>query len=193
MKDATRVLVGTPEQTTTGPVFDAPVGTKLPTEVGEELDEAFKASGYVSSDGLTISPDYSINSAVEWGGSDVRDWLSEFKSELSWKEIQIDYESACHAFGADNVTKKAADESHGERLKIAIGARLPDPRSWVFKMKDGKSRLIAVVPIGQVIGVDEIAFNVDDVVGFNITLKTYQDENGNNIYIYTDDGKVSVA
>lgn len=191
MVDATKVVVGVPDQQVSGAVFDAPVGTDAPTSAIDTLDSAFEASGYVSSDGLSIAPDTSTNSVTDWGGATVKEWLSEFACELTWKEIEMSYKSACHAFGESAVSKTPATTDHGEQLKIAIGARLPEPRAWCFKIKDGKSRVLVYVPNGQVTAVDEIAFSADDAVGFGITLKTYPDQNGNNIYIFTDDGVVT--
>ena len=60
-------------------------------------------------------------------------------------------------------------------------------------MKDGSARMLIVVPIGQVTAIDEITFNNTDPVGYAVTLTTSPDEDGNNIYILTDDGEVATA
>jgi hypothetical protein len=41
--------------------------------------------------------------------------------------------------------------------------------------------------------VDEIDFVANDAVKLPLTLTTYPDDSGNNIYIYVDDGLVAAA
>jgi len=60
-------------------------------------------------------------------------------------------------------------------------------------MKDGAARVRIVVPDGQVTNVDEIDFVANDAVKLPLTLTTYPDDSGNNIYIYVDDGLVAAA
>ncbi len=196
--DAKKVLVGTPDQLTTGAVLSAPVGTKVPdlddiTPKAVVIDEAFESSGYVSSDGLNITPDYSTSDIHDWSGALVRRILEEFTAEITWTMIQADDQSFKMAFGDDYVEAVKATAAHGNQLKAAIGAHLPDSKAWVFKMKDGAARILVVVPIGQVTGLDEIAFNATDPVGLAVTLSCYNDENGNALYILTDDGQVVTA
>lgn len=190
--DATNVRIGTPDQKTTGAIMDAVIGSTLPTDAISTPDKAFTPSGYCSEDGLTLTKDVSTNDIKDWSGSIVRKVLESFDGTITWTEIEMTYESMCHAFGTDNVTKTAATAEHGEQLTLKIGANLPAARSWVFNMKDGDSRIRIVVPNGQVTSVDEITFNSTDAVSLPITLSCYPDANGDSIIIYTDDGKVGV-
>ncbi len=96
-------------------------------------------------------------------------------------------------FGADNVTTEAATTTHGQQVEVALGARLPEAESFVFLMKDGDARIVIVVPDGQVTEVGEVTFAANAAVGWNVTLSTYPDEDGNSIYIYTDDGQVTTV
>lgn len=191
--DASKVRVGTPDQLTTGAITCAPLGTKLPdlkdiTPAKVTLDEAFKDAGYANEDGISVTPDYSTSDIKEWGGSTVRRVLEQFTGEIAFTMIQIDESSFKIAFGDDHVTATPADASHGNQLKAAIGAHLPDRKTWVFKMKDGAARMLILVPDGQVTALDEISFNATDPVAFAVTLSCYADEKGNSIYILTDDG-----
>lgn len=196
--DASKVRIGTPDQLTTGAILCAPLGTTLPkltdiTPSAVKLDTAFEDSGYASEDGVTVTPDYSTNDIVEWGGSTVRRVLEQFTGEITFTLIQTDENSFKMAFGKDHVEVVAATKTHGAQLKAAIGAHLPDAQSWVFKMKDGAARMLIVVPNGQVTSLDEITFNSTDPVGWAITLSCYADAEGESIYILTDDGVVSSA
>ncbi len=186
--DVTKVMVGAPDQKTTGAILDAPVGSKLPASASEELDDAFVSSGYVSDDGLALTMDRSTNDISDWSKNTIRKLIESFDSTIKWSEMQMSYESLCHAFGADHVTKTPATAEHGEQIKVSIGADLPPARAWAFKMKDGKARILIVVPNGQVTSIDEIDFVANDAVKLPITLSCYPDASGNSIYIYTDDG-----
>lgn len=196
--DASKVLVGTPDQLTTGAIMCAPVGTKMPelenvTPAAVELETAFKDAGYANSDGLTITTDNSTNDITDWSGGLVRRVLESSTVEVSWTMIQIDEQSFKMAFGDDYVTAVAATAAHGNQLKAAIGAHLPGRKAWVFKMKDGAARVLALVPCGQVTALDDITFNATDPIGLAVTLSCYNDEHGNALYILTDDGQVSAV
>ena len=191
MLDVSKVLVGAPDQLTTGAVFDAPLNTKLPTSAVEALDEAFTSSGYITSDGVQLTPDRSTNDITDWSGATVRTLLSSFNATITWTEMQMSYEALCHAFGSGNVRKTAATAEHGAQVVVDINSSMPEARSWVFKMKDGSSRVLIVVPNGQVTAVGDISFTSSDPIGLALTLNCHPDASGNCIYIYIDDGVVS--
>lgn len=189
MVNAEEVLVGTPDQATTGAILSAPLGTTLPTSAVDELQLGFVDSGYVSADGLTLSPDMSTADINEWGGALVRRLLETFDGTLSWSQLETNEQSLKNAFGDDNVTVTPADGEHGKQIAVKIGSRLPAPKSWVFKMKDGSKRMMIVVPNGQITTVDDVSFVSNDAIMWPVTLSTYPDSSGNCIYIYTDDGQ----
>lgn len=191
--DVSKVLVGAPDQLTTGAIFDAPLGTTLPESATAQLDDGFTSSGYCSDDGLSLTMDRSTNDISDWSGITVRKILESFDGTLAWSEMQMSYEALCHAFGDDHVTRVGATEDHGEQVTVLVNKDLPPRREWVFNMKDGKARIRIVVPDGQVTNVDEISFVSNDAVKLPLTLTTYQDSKGNNIYIYVDDGLVAAA
>lgn len=187
------VRVGAPEQKTTGAIKNAPIGTTLPTlasisKNGVQIDSAFTGDEYVSEDGLTLTPSVSTTDIKEWSGATVRKVLESFDGTLSWTMISTNAGSLGVAFGADYVDSEVATANHGNQNKVSLGAHLPEPRSWVFLMKDGDARIVIVVPNGQVTEVGEVTFAANAAVGWNVTLSCYPDENGECIYIYTDDG-----
>lgn len=190
MLDATKVLVGTADQTSTGAIQSAPLGTKLPKSITDPLDAAFKDSGYVSKDGLSFTIDDSTSDINEWNGALVRRLLESRDVTFSWSHLETNAESLKNTFGDENVTVTPATESDGEKISVTIGAKLPAAKSWIFKLKDGTHRIMIVVPIGQITSVDDVSFTSSDAITWPVTLSTYADENGHNCYIYFDDGKV---
>lgn len=186
------VLVGTADQQTTGAIAKAPIGTALPTDATTALGTGFVSGGYVSEKGLSLTPEYSTVDIREWNGGLVRRLKQFFDGTLNWEMLQTDAESMKTAFGDGNVTVTAADTTHGNRMVIQLGKDLPERASWAFNMKDGTNRVRIVVPDGQITTVGEVSFTSSAAVIWPVTLSTYPDENGVNLYIYTDDGVLTV-
>ena len=186
--DNSKVLIGAPDQVSTGAIMSAPLGTAIPVDARTALNVAFVGSGYVSNEGLTLTPEYSTNDITDWSGSVVRRLLESFNGTINWSHIQWDVDSLRNAFGAANVTVTAANATRGVQIAVKIGAHLPERKAWCFKMKDGHNLIRIVVPIGQVTSLDEMNFTVSDAIPLPITLSCYPDAAGESIYIYTDDG-----
>lgn len=187
--DAKKIFIGLPDQATTGAILTAPVGTALPTSAVDTLNVAFKDSGYVTEDGVNVSPTWNTNKLPDWSGANVRTMLDSFEGQVSFSLMELlDEESAKQVFGASNVTKTAANSTHGTQLAITMGSVLPEERAWVFKMKDGDAKALIVIPRGQVSAVDTLAFNRNNSANLPVTLDCLADTSGKSIYIYTDDG-----
>ena len=183
------IFIGLPDQLTTGAILTAPTNSTLPTSATDTIDAAFKDSGYVTEDGVSVSPTWNTNKLHDWSGANVRTMLDSFEGQITFSLMELlSEESAKQVFGSANVTKTAATSTHGTQLAIAIGSSLPDECAWVFKMKDGDAKILIVIPRGQVSAVDTIAFNRNNSANLPVTLDCLQDSTGKSIYIYTDDG-----
>lgn len=196
MPKTSDVRVGMPDQSTTGAILHAPIGTTLPTladikKSGITINPAFVGNEYVSEDGLTLTPARSTTDIKEWGGATVRKILNSFDGTLSWTMISTNEEALKIAFGKDHVTAATASTAHGAQAQVALGAYLPDEYAWLFLIKDGDARIVIAVPDGQITEVGEVTFSSSAAVGWNVTLACYPDEYGNSIYIMTDDGVVA--
>lgn len=188
-KDA--VLVGAPDQLTTGAIACAAVGSTLPTDATTALGNAFTPAGYVSKDGLSFSPSLSTNDIEDWDCNIIRKLVDKFEGPIQLTMYQTDEQTLKLVFGDSNVVKTAASSSHGVQLKTSIGARLPDRKAWVFNMKDGSNRIRIVLPDAQVTNWGQVNFKKNDAIGWQVTLTPYPDASGNNVYIYTDDGNTT--
>ena len=193
MPNTSDVRIGAPDQSTTGAILHAPVGTALPTmssisKTGVTINQAFTGNEYVSEDGLTLSPSRSTTDIKDWSGSVVRKVLESFDGTLSWTMISTDKNALEIAFGSKHLTFSTANSSHGNQVQAALGAYLPDEYAWVFLMKDNNARIVIAVPDGQVTEVGDVTFASNAAVGWNVTLACYPDSSGNSIYIITDDG-----
>lgn len=188
--DATKVLVGTPDQAATGAILSAPVGTTAPATAVDTVDPTFVGSGYVDEDGLELAPNISTTKFKDWSGATVREVLDEFDGTLSWAHLETNEASLNNYFGDDNVALTAADETHGNQLAGTLGAYDLPRKSWVFKIKDGDARMLIYVPIGQITNREAVQFNKTNPIKWGVTLTAYPDGNGHAIYVFTDDGQV---
>lgn len=190
--DATKVLVGAPDQSsTTGAVNYADTTAAMPTDAVTPLGTGFTSCGYVSEDGMSISTDYGIKQIKDWSKATIRTLLDEFTGEVTFAFVQTDYESLCAIFGADHVTRVAATSSRGEQLTIRIGAHLAPAKAYVFNMKDGDARVRVVLPNATPTLDGDLTFVAGDPISWPVRLTCSADANGESIYILTDGGVVS--
>lgn len=186
------VFIGAPLQSlTTGAVQTAPVGTAAPTDARVALPSAWgEGAGYVSQDGVTMSQSRSTTTLKDWGLNSVRTLLDDFTNTVQYSELETSYETMVRMVGEDNVTRTAANATHGEQLNVAIGPILAPARAWVFSMKDEDRRLRIYIPNGQVTEVGDTNFVANDGVKWNFTITCNDDGTGHTIYILTDNGEV---
>ena len=64
-------------------------------------------------------------------------------------------------------------------------------RDIVIQIKDGDSKIRIFVPIGQITTVGEITYSDEDVIGYQVTVEAFPDEDGNQAYKFIDDGKTA--
>ncbi|MCB2411791.1 hypothetical protein LGT39_02870 [Demequina sp. TTPB684] len=190
--DATKVLVGTPDQTTTGAIMSAPLATAAPTTAVDVLDPGFGDSGFVSEDGLELAPDITTAKFKDWSGATVREVLEQFDGTIKWAHLETNEASLENYFGEDHVEVTAADGTHGNQVAAKMGAYDLPRKSWVFKMKDGDTRILIYVPIGQITKREAIQFRKGQPIAWGVTLTAYPDGTNNAIYFFTDDGQIVV-
>jgi hypothetical protein len=182
------VFTGAPDQATTGAILRAPLGTALPTSLAATLDAAFVDSGYIDPAGLKLTPDRSINSIKDWNMQTIRDVLEEFNASLAWNHLETNAASLKNYVGDPNVAVTAPTSSVGTLITTLInGVEIPH-YSWVMKIKDGIRKALIVVPDAQTNKQEALTFVKKDAVMWGVTIKTFVDSAGNNVYIYTTDG-----
>lgn len=190
--NAKKVLVGAPQQDgAAGAIGKAPLGTELPDNAREPVDVAFKTAGYVSTEGVNVTPQLSTTQITDWNGDVVRNVLESFTGTVTFSLIQFDGDGAKMVFGDNNVTVTEATSSAGEQVAVALGAQLPEAGAWVFTMKDGDAMIKIVLPNAQVTEWAEMAFTKTAAIPLPATLTCNADDTGKSIYIYTDDGVFS--
>lgn len=189
--DSKKILIGVPDQATTGAVAHADTGTTLPTTAVATLGTGWTDSGYVSENGVAVTPTYSTVDIKDWSRSTVRTLLDEFTGEVTFAFIQTDYDSLVAIFGEDYVVKADATTTHGEQITVKIGARMAPAKAWCFSMKDGDARVRIVLPNAQPTLNGDLTFVANKPITWSVSLKCSADANGDSIIVMTDDGVVS--
>lgn len=186
------VVAGRP--LTTGGVLIGPSGTTLPTDAQTELDEAMVAAGYIGEDGLVENADRTTDKIKAWGGDVVKVVQTDFSCTYQFTFIESLNTTVLKAtYGDDNVATTDPTTDSGTLNAVSISSDTLPHSVFVFEVKDGDARIRIVVPDGQVTTVGEVTYSDSTVVGYQVTVEAFQDENGKNAYKYCDDGVFAAA
>ena len=184
----TNILVGAPDQSTTGAIFTAAVGSTAPTDAVTALAGAFTSSGYVSEDGLTLNGNKSVTKVKDWSKSVVKILSESFEPEISFELLELSEDGLKQALGSSAVVATAATASHGNQLSITFTGATPEPKAWAFNMKDGIAKVRLYIPQGVVTNVPDMTFSAGDVIRVPITIAPLPDSSGTCYQLFTDDG-----
>lgn len=187
------VFVGAPDQLVTGAILTGPETDVIPDTIDDFVATGLADSGYVGEDGVTITPTESTESIKDWSLKTIRKILTEFDSTLAWAHLALDEFSLKNYMGDDNVEVTPATTEKGTLTRAAISGSPRPVKAWYFKVKDGARRALIMVPHGQVTERGEISLLASAAITLPVTLTTYPDAAGNNVYIFLDDGTVAAA
>lgn len=185
------IFVGLPDQLTTGAIMSAAETDTVPANIDAFVWTGKQESGYISEEGVTITPSDSTESIKDWSGAELRRILTEFTGEIAWEHLELSQGALENYFGTGFVSVVAATSTKGTQVKASLGKNVLPTKSWYFKVKDGARRMVIFVPHGQVVSRGEITLLASDAVKLPVTLATYPDAAGQNIYLFTDDGVFS--
>lgn len=189
--DYNQVFAATPSGLqTAGGLYVAPAGTPLPDDVDEPLHVKFKSLGYVSSDGVTIAIDGSTTPIEVWSGERIGSLRDAFSIEYSMSLYQV---LSPHVnaviFGDGSVTTAAATAEHGNRMKVAIGSRMPKIASLVLDAFFEDKMIRQVAELVQVSDIDDITLVHNEPMAFQPTFSVFRGSNGDHVVQYSDDGQ----
>lgn len=187
---AANVLSGKP--LATGGILRAPIGTTLPTDATTAPGAEFKALGYVSEDGVTETQDRSTDKIKAWGGDTVK--VVQTEHSLTYKFTLIETLNADVlkvAHGDSNVSTTSPTPTTGTLQTVQVTGDELGHSAYVIEVKDGDARVRIAISDGQVTEVGDITYSDGDVIGYEVTVECFPDENGVKAVKFIDDGVFS--
>lgn len=192
------VVMPSPDQSeTTGAIQLAKVGVKAPTDAITALptsDWSGENSGYVSSDGVTISGLVAAGDAVrDWSLSRVRTTKGEAEPTIQIPTISLDKFLCSLLLTSGDYTYTNATNAHGNQLSLAFSGNVGPANALVINMKDEARRLRIFAPSVQVTDCDDLTLVPSDVLSVALTLSLNVDSDGHYLYLFFDDGQTVAA
>lgn len=167
----------------TGELSVAAVNSTAPTSSVSSLDSAFTGLGYVGEDGVTVTPNDSVDAIRAWQNSarvrtvrTEQDWTFQCALiESKGKVAELYYRGTVAVVSAG-------------QWSLLPDTVSPDERAFVFDVIDGSKHKRYYIPRGEVTERGEIVYSNGEAIGFNVTITAYYDDNlGAPYKLFTDD------
>lgn len=176
------VTAAKPKAGVGGGISVAPLATALPTSAVAALNEAFKAMGYVSDEGVTRAVEIDRDVIKAWGG-DVVLVLDNGKTE-TFRFSMLDAHNI-------DVLKLANGDDNVEGASLAAGIAVKSNNAervghaFVIDMiESGNTLHRIVIPNGVVTELEEINYVDNDALAYGMTITAIADSAGNTAYEY---------
>lgn len=164
-----------------GAIFCAPKGTTLPTDAVASLASGFVCLGYMGEDGITNNDALETGEIRAWGGDIVLNYTESHTDTFGCKLLEVLKAEVLEAvYGASNVSGTLETG-----ITVKSNAKERPYMAWVFEMvlTDGAVKRI-VIPSGKVTELAEITYADNEAIGYDVTIGTIPDSDGNTHYEY---------
>lgn len=179
--DADEIVVGA-----NGSVYVAPVGTVGPADIATALNASFIDLGFVSEDGIEITPGMDSSEINAWQSFyPVRRLVTARTLEIGFTLLQWNEDSIALAFGGGSVATTA-----GPPAVYTYTPPSPDEidyRALVIEWQDDTKSYRLHVPKVLVTDTSALSLNRTDPAGLALTFSTQATDGANAFTLITDD------
>ena len=156
----------------TGMFYYANADTALPASASTAPGTGWTEVGAISSDGITYNPNRTFDDLKNWAKKIERQLPSDKAATVTAPIIYTTEEVMKILFGESNVTVTAASSSHGKQISVNMdNTLLPDPKAFLFVMKDGDDMMMLGTKKGFISELGEISFQSDEAITWEATIK----------------------
>lgn len=190
-----KVILPSPKNLPTiGGLYWGPLSTTVPTSL-TTINVAMKHLGFVAEGGIDEDEDRPTTKIYAWGADIVAEPQESYDLRIVFTLYEfLNSEVAKAAYGTNNVTVTAADETHGERLSILQTSDVYDNYRWCWDaFAPGGKRVQKWFSIGSVKNKDTMTTNHKTILAHRLTVSFLPDENGAYSKTLTDDGVVDAS
>lgn len=167
-----------------GRVYVGPTTANLPTSESTTLDSSFVDLGYLTEDGVTVSPSMSTESVQPWQSFySVREIVTERELTISFELLQFNAENTVLAFGGGTVT----ETTPGKYKMVPPSPEVVDKRTAIVDWQDGDKKYRLVIPVCMMSEGGEFSLSRSTPSTLAITLKALGVDNDDPFVLYTDD------
>lgn len=158
--------------------FGGPLGTPLPTDAVDVLDEDLEPHGWMGDDGFVNNVKRDVTKHYDFGGSMIKSTQDKYEETVAVTCCESNPVVLKTVFGDNNVT---VDFTGGHRKVTIRHDEAPLPRkSYVVRVVDGVKTRMLVIPEGQVTEIGEITWLSSELVQYTLTIDCYQPPAGSN-------------
>lgn len=155
----------------TGMFYTAPAGTAIPAKPTDTIPEAWVNAGNVTADGIDLALSKSNTNLKNWANKIIRSLLTDHDETIKVPLMDTTEASLKVVVGAKNVTKSAGVIT----VKLS-DSDLPEPRAFLWVMKDGDTMMMIGCSQGQVTAVDNVGFKPGDAITWTATVTAQGNE-----------------
>lgn len=167
----------------TGELYAAPTGTPRPANSTAALDAGYVGMGYVSEDGVTETPDESVERIVAWQGATVvRSTTTDATATLQMTLIETKAAVLELYHRGSTVT-----DLGGGQYKIDVKTPTEDRQQFILDVIDGTKHIRFDIADGEVTERGEIVYANGEPIGYQITITCYPNASNTLYTKYSDD------
>lgn len=177
----------------TGTLLRGPKGTELPTSAKSDITSItdLKDQGYIGEDGFTQSENRDTEKKKAFGGTVVKVLQTDYSLTIKFVFIEsINAEVLKSIYGESNVLVRVDGEIVVKKNKMQS-----PHAAWVIDTFDGNALNRSTIADGQITEIGDIKKVHSDIIGYEVTMECFEDENGDNLveYFATVEGEVELT